>query len=179
MFVCVCVGVCGCVYFREYTRLLPVGEYVCGYVEMFLYMHTACLGVFIQTCMCVYIYIYTQRWSVCVYIVRKERPCFGRAVLPVFRGLPISTPSPRHYQVTFGSEGTKVRRPVHARHVEPVPRSHCANLDEKYGLDKQSSYYGLYKMGSSPWSDSAARCRFSRNLLASTSRSRADKQEMG
>ena len=60
--------VCGCVYFREYTRLLPVGEYVCGYVEMFLYMHTACLGVFIQTCMCVYIYIYTQRWSVCVYI---------------------------------------------------------------------------------------------------------------
>jgi len=60
-----------------------------------------------------------------------------------------------------------------------APRSHCANLNEEHGLNKQASYYELGKMGPNPGTNRSARRRLSRNLLAPTSRSRADRQKMG
>ena len=69
----------------------------------------------------------------------------------------------------------KVRRPVHARQVDragfTLPLRHP---DEEHGLDKQASYYELGKMGPSPETNRTARRQLSRNLLASTSGSRAD-----
>ena len=88
---------------------------------------------------------------------------------------PISpTPSPGHHQVTFGRRYEKyVGKSTLDKLIELVSRSHCDTLIEEYGLDKQASYYELGKMGPSPGTNGTARRRLSRNLLASTSRSRA------
>jgi len=55
--------------------------------------------------------------------------------------------------------------------VFTLPLSHP---DEEHGLDKHATYYELGKMGPSPGTNRTVRRRLSRNLLASTSRSRAD-----
>jgi len=79
------------------------------------------------------------------------------------------------YTVTFGRRYEKyVGQSTLDKLIELVSRSHCATLNEEHGLDKQASYYEIGKMGPSPGTNGTARRRFSRNLLASTSRSRAD-----
>ena len=85
------------------------------------------------------------------------------------------TPSPGHRQVTFGRRYEKyVGQSTLDKLIELASRSHCATLNEEHGLDKQASYYEIGKMGPSPGTNGTARRRLSRNLLASTSRSRAD-----
>jgi len=85
------------------------------------------------------------------------------------------TPSLGHRQVTFGRRYEKyVGHSTLDKLIELASRSHCATLNEEHGLDKQANYYELGKMGSSPGTNGTARRRLSRNLLASTSHSRAD-----
>ena len=86
------------------------------------------------------------------------------------------TPSQGKHQVTFGRRYEKyVGQSTLDKSIELVPRSYCANLNEEHGLDKQANYYELGKMGPSPGTNGNARRRLSRNLFASTSRSRADR----
>jgi len=85
------------------------------------------------------------------------------------------TPSPGHRQVTFGRRYKEYAGQSTLDKVDQagftLPLRHP---DEEHGLDKQASYYELGKMGPSPGTNGTARRRFSRNLLASTSRSHAD-----
>ena len=79
------------------------------------------------------------------------------------------------YTVTFGRRYEKY---VGQSTLDKVDRAGFTlplrHPDKEHGLDKQASYYELGKMGPSPGTNGSARHRLSRNLLASTSRSRAD-----
>ena len=107
---------------------------------------------------------------------QEERPCM------VVRGCqwvgkqPICpTPSPGHHQVTFGRRYEKyVDQSTLSKLIELTSRSHCATLNEEHGLDKQACYYELGKIRPSQGTNRTCHRRLSRNLLASTSRSRAD-----
>ena len=96
-----------------------------------------------------------------------------RVVDWISRSLISPTPSPGHRQVTFGRRYDKyVGQSTLEKLIELA--SPLRHPDEEHGLDKQASYYDLGKMGLSPGTNGTARRRLSRNLLASTSRSRAD-----
>jgi len=106
----------------------------------------------------------------------REWPVWSCGVVEwIGRPLISPTPSPDHRQVTYGRRYEKY---VGLSTLDEVDRAGFTlplrHPDEEQGLDKQASYYELGKMGPSPGTNGTARRRLSRNLLASTSRSRPD-----
>jgi len=106
----------------------------------------------------------------------RKRPVWSCGVVDwIGRPLISPTPSPGHRQVTFGRRYEKY---IGQSTLDKVDRAGftlpLTHPDEEHGLDKQACYYELSKMGPSPGTNGTARRRLFRNLLASTSRSRAD-----
>ena len=106
----------------------------------------------------------------------RERPVWSCGVVEgIGRPLISPTPSPGHRQVTYGRRYEKY---VGLSTLDKVDRAGFTlplrHPDEERGLDKQASYYELGKMGPGPGTNGTARRRLSRNLIASTSRSRED-----